>query len=132
MLQKILWNALLNLDDLSASTSTIMELLYTLMSRGRAGDSHLSDKEYIELIPRLFPFLSHSISSVRTSCLCTLKKIVELGYEHDNEVALHGWLQPLLQDLLSQLFQRLVLEGLEDIVETAQQVNLYEQVCDSY
>ena len=122
MLQRILWNSLLNLDDLSASTSSIMELLYALMSCGKAGESQLSDKEYIELIPRLYPFLSHNIASVRASCLFTLTKLVELGYEHDNEVAMHGWLQPLLQNLLSQLFQRIVLEGLENIVETAQQV----------
>ena len=126
----ILWNALLNLDDLSSSTGAVMELLCTLMSCKESLGHHFSDRDFVELIPRLYPFLSHNISSVRASCLFTLRKLIELGCSRSDSdsdsgqtVSQRGWLGPLLQSLLCQLFQHLIVEGKEEIVQTAQQVS---------
>ena len=70
----ILWDALLDLDDLSASTAAIMDLLSTLLSQ-QPGPAPQPGPALPVLLPRLWPFLSHSISSVRRSALRTLLSI---------------------------------------------------------
>ena len=93
-LSQILWDSLLELDDLSASTTCIMELLCTLLSHNRSlftthhqhqqqqphqqlqlgleVVSHSAPTMLTTLVPRLWPFLSHTITSVRLSCLNAL------------------------------------------------------------
>lgn len=105
---EILWDALLELDDLSSSTNSIMELMGTLLSSsmhlhspahsphpplsspasnhaelpmtGQSGPSNLQN-----LVPRLWPFLSHTISSVRKSTLEALLTLLGLS-EGENSI----------------------------------------------
>uniref|UniRef100_A0A8C1T481 BTAF1 RNA polymerase II, B-TFIID transcription factor-associated n=1 Tax=Cyprinus carpio TaxID=7962 RepID=A0A8C1T481_CYPCA len=66
-----LWNALLELDDLTASTNSIMTLLSSLLSypQVRQCSTHQS---LTVLVPRVWPFLRHTIASVRRAALETL------------------------------------------------------------
>ncbi|KAG7175040.1 TATA-binding protein-associated factor 172-like [Homarus americanus] len=65
-----LWDALLDIDDLTSSTNSILMLLAKLLAHPGNSDSVRSNLG--ELVPRLWPFLYHSSSSVRGSALKTL------------------------------------------------------------
>lgn len=65
-LLKTLWDSLLDLDELTASTSSILTLLSSLMARSETVTC-LSDLPLVSLIPRLWPFLSHTSSKVCVS-----------------------------------------------------------------
>ncbi|XP_071538423.1 TATA-binding protein-associated factor 172 isoform X2 [Panulirus ornatus] len=65
-----LWDALLDIDDLTSSTNSILMLLAKLLAHPGNSDSIRSNLS--ELVPRLWPFLYHSSSSVRGSALKTL------------------------------------------------------------
>ena len=95
-LLQILWDSLLDLDDLSASTNSIMELLCILLSCNpsvinstTATDMQTSttvqatflQQSMATFVPRLWPFLSHTISSVRSSCL----KVILTLLKNSNE-----------------------------------------------
>lgn len=100
-LSRILWDSLLELDDLSASTACIMELLCTLLSQNPSlfSTHHHADHHHHQLlsgtssgavqptmltllVPRLWPFLSHTITSVRLSCLKALLTLFRAdGYD---------------------------------------------------
>ena len=134
-LVQILWDSLLDLDDLSASTNSIMELLSTILSQDTPTTGHtplLQPDSLTTLVPRLWPFLSHLITSVRLSSLKTLFTILNYsGYAPpltdgvDNGLAGvkgHEWLRGMLGSVLHQVFQQLVLEGDEKARELAHQV----------
>lgn len=91
-LSQILWDSLLELDDLSASTTCIMDLLCTLLSHNPAlFSTHQHQLQLLggtpagqptmltTLVPRLWPFLSHTITSVRLSCLKALLTLLHTG-----------------------------------------------------
>jgi hypothetical protein len=110
-LSRILWDSLLELDDLSASTTCIMDLLCTLLSHnpalfsthqhqppqlqlaaGGAGQPTMS--MLTTLVPRLWPFLSHTITSVRQSCLKALLTLLHTGqYMYTVELLYRGALK---------------------------------------
>ena len=108
-----LWHTLLDLDDLTASTNSIMTLLSSLLAHpkvsadrwvalnvcfyffgGGGGEafplqgtlnayhalcvlpSSLATESLTELVPRLWPFLGHSISSVRKAALDMLHTLL--------------------------------------------------------
>jgi len=62
-LLKTLWDSLLDLDELTSSTSSILTLLSSLMAHPETVTC-LQDLPLIELVPRLWSFLSHSSSKV--------------------------------------------------------------------
>ena len=62
-LLKTLWDSLLELDELTASTSCILTLLSSLMTRSETVPC-LQHLPLVEFVPRLWPFLSHSSSKV--------------------------------------------------------------------
>lgn len=98
-----LWEALLDLDDLSSSTGDLLMLLSSLLTfKGLEMQHNLlayDDKELVTLIPRLWPFLSHSLSSVRKSVLDSLLILCEKSSD--------DWLTAsLLSDALRLLYQR--------------------------
>lgn len=72
----ILWDSLLELDELSASTNSVMELLSILVvvlnDKTVASEAQNLIGSMNTLVTRLWPFLSHNISSVRHSCVKTL------------------------------------------------------------
>ncbi|CAG2061720.1 unnamed protein product, partial [Timema podura] len=66
-----LWDLLLDQDELAAACNSFMGLLAALLS---LPDTHLhiTRQPLCEVVPRLWPFLSHSTSSVRRATLQTL------------------------------------------------------------
>ena len=141
----ILWDCLLDLDDLSSSTNSIMELMGTLLSSpsdsSPTPDSTPSpdlnstpkgQEDLHALVPRLWPFLNHMIGSVRKSSLRVLLTLLDLGDGdpsptvggHQGEVKVQGvgWLRVVLRTLLCQLFQRFALEGDQEIQQLLHKV----------
>ncbi|KAJ9161832.1 SNF2 family domain-containing protein [Coniochaeta hoffmannii] len=105
----IVWESLSNLgDDLSASTGKIMDLLATLCSfpevleAMKASAAQDEERSFTLLVPRLYPFLRHTITSVRLAVLKALMTFVNLGSE-----ASRGW---LTGRLLRLIFQNILVE----------------------
>uniref|UniRef100_A0A673HRS3 TATA-binding protein-associated factor 172-like n=1 Tax=Sinocyclocheilus rhinocerous TaxID=307959 RepID=A0A673HRS3_9TELE len=111
-----LWNALLELDDLTASTNSIMTLLSSLLTypQVRQCSTHQS---LTVLVPRVWPFLRHTIASVRRAALETLFTLLSKA---DQSCAL--WLNPIMQDMLRHIFQSCILESNQEILELIQKV----------
>jgi len=138
----VLWDSLLHLDDLSASTNSIMELMGTLLSFSYSSTSsdnstsHSNSAALGKLVPRLWPFLGHNISSVRRSSLQAIMTLLTLdkkeatssGSSSDPVQSGSGegegkaWLVHLLQPFLCQIFQRFLLEGKQENRKLLQEV----------
>lgn len=74
----ILWDILLDLDDLDSSTKSVMSLLSSLISKKTSKDCLMeSIGNMTELFPRLWPFLKHNISAVRISALESLNTLLK-------------------------------------------------------
>ena len=71
-----LWETLVDLDDLSASTNSIMNLLSTLLSHPSACVHSGLGPPLNVLVQRLWPFMRHNISSVRKAVLETLHTLL--------------------------------------------------------
>lgn len=105
-----LWDALLQIDDLTSSTASIIQLLSSLLSSTCTLEEKYSDITSVnQLIPRLWPFLGHDLISVRKSVLEAL--IVLTNARQDL-----SWMsQETFDHALALIFQR-------SLVETNQQV----------
>ncbi|KAK4693178.1 TATA-binding protein-associated factor, partial [Lecanoromycetidae sp. Uapishka_2] len=105
-LMNIVWDCLSDLrDDLSASTGFVMDLLAKLcsfpevlvaMQQNAAKDSEHS---FTNLVPRLYPFLRHTITSVRSAVLRALKTFLEIGGDDTR-----GWVNGKILRLVYQNF----------------------------
>ncbi|KAK0646246.1 hypothetical protein B0T16DRAFT_458188 [Cercophora newfieldiana] len=105
----IVWESLSNLgDDLSASTGKIMDLLATLCSfpevleAMKASAAQDEERSFTLLVPRLYPFLRHTITSVRLAVLKALMTFANLGAE-----TCQGWLSGRI---LRLVFQNILVE----------------------
>uniref|UniRef100_A0A1W7R9G5 TATA-binding protein-associated factor 172 n=1 Tax=Hadrurus spadix TaxID=141984 RepID=A0A1W7R9G5_9SCOR len=107
-----LWDALLDLDDLTASTSSILMLLSSLLSYPHLSNS-ATMASLAELVPRLWPFLSHSSSGVRKS---VLQALVTLTANTHSEICAE-WLPAVISDALRLIYQRCLTEYSADILE---------------
>ncbi|KAJ2990580.1 hypothetical protein NUW58_g2879 [Xylaria curta] len=116
----IVWESLSSLgDDLSASTGKIMDLLATLCGfpevleamKGLA--EHDEESSFTLLVPRLYPFLRHTITSVRLAVLKALMTFVDLG-----EVS-HGWLDG---KILRLIFQNILVERDSETLKMSMQL----------
>ena len=108
-LMHIVWDCLSDLgDDLSASTGFVMDLLAKLCSFPEAltamkhNAAKESDHTFTNLVPRLYPFLRHTITTVRTAVLRALQTFLQLGGK-DNREWVNG-------RILRLLFQNLIVE----------------------
>ncbi|KJZ72209.1 hypothetical protein HIM_08474 [Hirsutella minnesotensis 3608] len=108
-LTNIVWESLSNLgDDLSASTGRIMDLLATLCSfpevleAMKASAAQDEERSFTLLVPRLYPFLRHTITSVRLAVLKALLTFANLGAETSR-----GWLNGRI---LRLIFQNILVE----------------------
>ncbi|KAF8793895.1 TATA-binding protein-associated factor 172 like protein [Argiope bruennichi] len=106
-----LWNALLDLDDLTVSTSSILQLLASLLSYTSTYCSESSMGNLEELVPRLWPFLSHNSSVVRKSVLQALITLTSTN-KTGGDIS---WLPNILQPMMRLLFQRSLVELHSDI-----------------
>ncbi|XP_060697914.1 TATA-binding protein-associated factor 172 isoform X1 [Hemiscyllium ocellatum] len=111
-----LWDALLELDDLTASTNSIMTLLSSLLTYSQI-QQYSTQQSLTVLVPRVWPFLRHTISSVRKAALETLFTLLST---RDQSCVM--WLTPILQDVLRHIYQSCILESNQEILELIQKV----------
>jgi TATA-binding protein-associated factor len=114
-LMSVIWDCLLDMqDDLSASTGAVMDLLANLcsypavlnaMSENAAADP---EQAFDRLVPRLYPFLRHTITSVRMSVLKALATFI-----NTSEISGTKWVDSRLTRLL---FQNMLLERNEGVL----------------
>ncbi|OCK95910.1 uncharacterized protein K441DRAFT_657898 [Cenococcum geophilum 1.58] len=115
------WECLSNLqDDLSASTGYVMDLLAKLCSfpevlsamKENAKDD--PSQSFVELVPRLFPFLRHTITTVRTAVLRALLTFLNIEGEGTD-----GWVNG---KALRLVYQNILLERDERVLKLSLQV----------
>ncbi|XP_063291293.1 TATA-binding protein-associated factor 172 isoform X1 [Pelobates fuscus] len=111
-----LWDALLELDDLTASTNSIMTLLSSLLTYPQVQQCNIQQSLTI-LVPRVWPFLRHTISSVRRAALETLYTLLSTQDQNCS-----GWLIPILQEMLRHIFQICILESNQEILDLIKKV----------
>jgi TATA-binding protein-associated factor len=121
----ILWDTLMELDDLTASTNSVMSLLaqfYSLPGTAEASRVMLekkvlqgSESPIVTLIPRLWPFLQHNIASVRSATLETLHKLFNIPDLSPDP----SWIICIAPQGLRHLFQAILMEERSEIVRIA-------------
>lgn len=108
-LLQTLWNTLLNLDDLTASTALVMDLLAKLYTNPRIQQMHVAESDLGQayrlqvVVPRLWPFFRHSLASVRTAVLRTIHTLLQL----DNVTE---WVPYVIEPMARLGYQNLLLE----------------------
>lgn len=114
----IVWESLSNLgDDLSASTGRIMDLLATLCSfpevldTMKASAAQDEERSFTLLVPRLYPFLRHTITSVRLAVLKALLTFANLEASSSQ-----GWLSGRV---LRLTFQNILVERDRETLKTS-------------
>ncbi|CAH9101648.1 unnamed protein product [Cuscuta epithymum] len=148
----LLWDILLDLDDLSPSTSSVMNLLAEIYSQEKViskmyenlpslgkqefnlndigcednigvGTSSLENPHTLSVLaPRLWPFMRHTITSVRYAAIRTLERLLEAGCRRSLSEASYSWPSPILGDTLQIVFQNLLLESDEEILQCSGRV----------
>ncbi|XP_046389697.1 TATA-binding protein-associated factor 172 [Ischnura elegans] len=104
-------------DLASAASNSFMGLLAALLSLPDS-EKHLGPQPLVDVIPRLWPFLAHSSSSVRKATLQTLFTLTGGVNGHSRVL----WNVPLLQEALRHVFERALLEPSQIILEMVEQV----------
>ncbi|KAK5004905.1 TATA-binding protein-associated factor mot1, partial [Cryomyces antarcticus] len=117
----IVWDCLSNLsDDLSASTGSVMDLLAKLCSFPEVLDAMkqnaAKDQEhsFTELVPRLYPFLRHTITSVRSAVLRALLTFLNIAGKDTK-----GW---VTGKTLRLIYQNLLVERNDGVLKLSLQV----------
>ncbi|KAI1001863.1 TATA-binding protein-associated factor [Podosphaera aphanis] len=117
----IVWECLSNLgDDLSASTGQIMDLLAKLCSfpqvleAMKSNATKNSEHSFALLVPRLYPFLRHTITSVRSAVLRALMTFVKIKGAGTTE-----WLNG---KILRLIFQNILVERNQEALNLSLQV----------
>ncbi|RKF55709.1 TATA-binding protein-associated factor MOT1 [Golovinomyces cichoracearum] len=116
----IVWECLSNLgDDLSASTGQIMDLLAKLCSfpqvleAMKSNAARDSERSFALLVPRLYPFLRHTITSVRSAVLRALLTFINI-----EGVGTKNWLNG---KILRLIFQNILVERNQDTLNLSLQ-----------
>lgn len=110
-----LWDLLSEQDELAAACNSFMGLLAAILNLPQA-QSLLPIQPLNNVMPRLWPFLSHSTSSVRKATLDTLKTLTEKPADGSNIL----WDAQLLQDAMRHVFQRLLVEPIAEVSASSQ------------
>ncbi|XP_076242888.1 histone acetyltransferase 1 [Calliopsis andreniformis] len=118
-----LWELLREQDDLAAACNSFMGLLAAILSLPIAR-SCLTPQPLSQVLPRLWPFLSHSSSSVRKATLQTLQTLTgDDGANNENKKERWGEGGALvLQEALRHVFQRVLIEHVTAIQDVAERV----------
>ncbi|XP_064613763.1 TATA-binding protein-associated factor 172-like [Liolophura sinensis] len=114
-----LWETLMDLDELTASTNSIMMLLSTLLSYPQGSSVSSLHQPLSELVPRLWPFLRHNITSVRGAALETLHTLLSCA---NSQNTVTTWLAPILPDCLRHVYQRSLLEDNPHVLAVTEKV----------
>ena len=111
------WDCLSNLsDDLSASTGSVMDLLAKLCSFQQVLDAMKrnaqKDSQYdlCKLVPRLYPFLRHTITTVRSAVLRALSTFINLEADGTTESWTNG-------RALRLIYQNILVERNEGVLK---------------
>eukprot|EP00052_Salpingoeca_macrocollata_P027428 m.260540 g.260540 ORF g.260540 m.260540 type:complete len:1806 (-) comp22741_c1_seq1:25-5442(-) len=107
-----LWSALLELDDLTASTGSVLRLLATMLSQDVPAVRDTMTQAALEnLAPRLWPFFRHTLSSVRMAVLDALRQLVTARTSSGSIVDIPS----VVTSALRHLFQNILLEERGDL-----------------
>lgn len=116
-----LWECLTQLkDDLSASIGAVMDLLSKLcvhpevLNVIKEEASENADYSFKNLVPKLYPFLRHSITNVRKSVLKTL-----LAFLSISDSASKDWIDG---HAIRLIYQNLLLEQNPEVLSLSQEV----------
>lgn len=119
LLMNIVWDCLSNLqDDLSASTGSVMDLLAKLctyrevLDAMKANAADNPESSFGNLVPRLYPFLRHTITSVRSAVLRALMTFLQLEGQGTNDWVDGKALRLLFQNLLVERNEGVLMESL--------------------
>ncbi|XP_045448730.1 TATA-binding protein-associated factor 172 [Melitaea cinxia] len=131
-----LWRLLREQDDLAAPANAYMALLAELLALPVAAKL-LHPIDLSDVLPRLWPYLDHSTSSVRKATLQTLRtltrplvttsdksdsKTIEVKCENGEDSQYLSWTPELLQEAMRHIYQRVLFEYVHEIQEIAVQV----------
>lgn len=111
-----LWDLLAEQDELASACNSFMGLLASILSLPE-GQILLPPQPLRDVVPRLWPFLSHSTSNVRKATLQTLGTLTVP--QHGNMLM---WEAHLLQDALRHVFQRALVEPISEVRSVAEKV----------
>ncbi|KAL8808389.1 MAG: hypothetical protein Q9200_004303 [Gallowayella weberi] len=127
-LMHIVWDCLSDLrDDLSASTGSVMDLLAKLCSfpevlvAMQSNAAKNTQHSFTNLVPRLYPFLRHTISSVRSAVLRALQTFLNIG-----GIETKGWMNG---KILRLVFQNLLVERNEQTLKLS--LDVWHALSDS-
>lgn len=110
----VIWECLTNLrDDLSASIGSVMDLLAKLCTHREVieimqNDATSEASSFEILVPRLFPFLRHSITNVRKAVLRTILEFLSI-----NDKTTKKWIN---SKTLRLIYQNLLVEQNVDVL----------------
>ncbi|XP_048483011.1 TATA-binding protein-associated factor 172 isoform X2 [Plutella xylostella] len=129
-----LWQLLHEQDDLASPANSYMALLAALMTHPQAA-KQLHPIDLADVLPRMWPYLDHSTSSVRKATLQTLRTLTrplvtepkETQPQPAENTAENGveylvWTPELLQEAMRYIYQRILFEHVHDIQDIAVQV----------
>jgi len=112
----VVWECLSSLsDDLSASTGSVMDLLAKLCSFPEVLDAMKRnamtdpDQSFDDLVPRLYPFLRHTITSVRSAVLRALLTFINI-----EGLDAKGWING---KALQLVYQNMLVERNEGVLK---------------
>ncbi|CAN8030729.1 unnamed protein product, partial [Ixodes persulcatus] len=123
---RALWDSLLELDELTSSTSCILRLLAALLSQEKGVARWVCHSATLgaglpleQCLPRLWGFLSHNSGLVRQS---VLRSLLVLTSKEEGHQPPSNWLPPVLSDMLRLLLQRCLVENCPDTLQLIYQV----------
>jgi TATA-binding protein-associated factor len=117
----VVWTCLMDLsDDLSASTGSVMDLLAKLCSfpevllAMKQNAENDPSQSFDELVPRLYPFLRHTITTVRSAVLRALLTFINIEGEDTK-----GWING---KALRLVYQNLLVERNDAVLKLSLEV----------
>ena len=126
-----LWNSLLYLDDLAASTASVLKLLssiisLTLVKHNAIHDYNVSGIGLDGLIARLWPFFRHLLSTVRIAVIDALTKLLASAFASKQHPV---WLESVLPLALCHLFQNILVEEHDQVRQVT--ISLWKTIVTS-
>lgn len=123
LLKEVLWDVLGRLDDLAASTGSVLMLLGGLYGvSGHTTGTRQDGGSMIARLPKLWPFFRHDLTLVRTATIELLQRLVGM-------IPANAWFgssglsspQVVINQAMQLLFQNLILETEDRVVLKSQQ-----------
>lgn len=128
-LLEVVWDCLSSFeDDLSASIGSVMDLLSKLCTHKividimQSTEFQKSSDSFETLVPKLFPFLRHSITNVRKAALKTILEFLNI-----EDASTKRWIS---SRALRLIFQNLLVEQNPEVLSLSEEVynKLLEQI----